>query len=597
MAWKHRSRSSRRVPIAVALAALLASMVPAPLPTVAAPSDCPPAYPLHRVRAGKMVEGLTVETGRRPDPFTAEIIGVIENGIFPGVDMIVAEASSPAIDRAGGIWAGMSGSPVYAADGRLIGAVAYGLTFESSPIAGITPASEMYRLLDRRGTVAPADTVDLPERLEDDIVASGAATRSEVSRGLSMLSMPVGISGLGPIRQDQRKVTRRITERIPNASVYSASSASGSASSKPLVAGGNVAAALSYGDVSAAGVGTVTAVCGDEALLFGHPFSFAGRTSLSAHHAQALFVQPGLLGAFKVANLGKLVGTVDQDRLAGLHTSVGEVPTTASVRSTLTGTESGRSRTSATRVVEPSFTPTAALYHTLFNLDRVADRYGEGGVEFKWSASGTRADGSPWRLARRELVASEYDASFEAAFTLYDPLTSVLENQFEEVTLDSVRVNGEITPKFVSGRIVGLQQLGGKGRWRTVSPRERLSLVAGTDAQLRAIVDEHRSTRTRTVQLTVRVPRAKGARGELVISGGGGGFFSFDEDFFGEGPSAGSFDGLLADIKSAPAGDTVTATLFVDDDDRLIERTSRATARSAVRGSVFARVQVVARPR
>jgi hypothetical protein len=37
----------------------------------------------------------------------------------------------------------MSGSPVYAADGRLIGAVAYGLA-GASTIAGITPAADMY---------------------------------------------------------------------------------------------------------------------------------------------------------------------------------------------------------------------------------------------------------------------------------------------------------------------------------------------------------------------------------------------------------------------------------------------------------------------
>ena len=55
------------------------------------------------------------------------MLGRITDGIAPGVDMILADVSSPALTRAGGVWAGMSGSPVYTADGRLIGSVSYGL--------------------------------------------------------------------------------------------------------------------------------------------------------------------------------------------------------------------------------------------------------------------------------------------------------------------------------------------------------------------------------------------------------------------------------------------------------------------------------------
>ena len=89
------------------------------------------------------VDGLTVSRGTEPEEFTGTVLGVLTDGISPGVDMIIADLDSPAIDAAGGIWQGMSGSPVYAEDGRLLGAVSYGLSYGPSPIAGITPFEAM----------------------------------------------------------------------------------------------------------------------------------------------------------------------------------------------------------------------------------------------------------------------------------------------------------------------------------------------------------------------------------------------------------------------------------------------------------------------
>ena len=57
--------------------------------------------------------GWTVSEGRDPEPFDAEVLGVLPDAIAPGRDMIVVDTSSPAITDAGGIWFGMSGSPVY----------------------------------------------------------------------------------------------------------------------------------------------------------------------------------------------------------------------------------------------------------------------------------------------------------------------------------------------------------------------------------------------------------------------------------------------------------------------------------------------------
>src|SRR5688572_20212237 len=105
----------------------------------AATTECPTALPTASAVDGLSGIGYTVERGTTPAPFTATVLGRITDGIAPGIDMIMADLESAALTRAGGVWAGMSGSPVYTSDGKLIGAVAYGLA-ASSPIAGITPA-------------------------------------------------------------------------------------------------------------------------------------------------------------------------------------------------------------------------------------------------------------------------------------------------------------------------------------------------------------------------------------------------------------------------------------------------------------------------
>src|SRR4051794_39586186 len=159
-----------------AIAAITAATVAlAPAPAQSAPTpECPAAYPVASLARGQAVTGLTVSQGTEPDGFTGQVIGVLKDGIMPGLDMIMVRLSSPEIDRVG-VWAGMSGSPVYAQDGRLIGAVSYGLAFGPSPVAGVTPAADMQQLLDdpHASMLKPARRVDIPERMEARIVAKG----------------------------------------------------------------------------------------------------------------------------------------------------------------------------------------------------------------------------------------------------------------------------------------------------------------------------------------------------------------------------------------------------------------------------------------
>ena len=58
------------------------------------------------------------------------------------------------------------------------------------------------------------------------------------------------------------------------------------ATADDVVAGGNLAASFSYGDITRRGVGTATSVCDGQVVGFGHPMDFRGETTMSLHPAE-----------------------------------------------------------------------------------------------------------------------------------------------------------------------------------------------------------------------------------------------------------------------------------------------------------------------
>ncbi len=81
----------------------------------------------------------TVSRGKTIDTFPVTVLGVLKDGIGVGHDMIIVDVHDyAAMDDTQhgvhGIWAGMSGSPVYTneASPRLIGSVSFGLSTGAS---------------------------------------------------------------------------------------------------------------------------------------------------------------------------------------------------------------------------------------------------------------------------------------------------------------------------------------------------------------------------------------------------------------------------------------------------------------------------------
>ncbi|MDQ3166813.1 MAG: hypothetical protein M3Q17_11800, partial [Actinomycetota bacterium] len=483
-----RSRSLQLGAVGTGLAGLVVAGLPVSPATSAVPPDaCPSAVPVTEVANGMTVDGLTVTSGSTPEAFTGEVLGVLGDGIAPGLDMIMVRLEGAQITDAGGavdrgVWAGMSGSPVYAEDGRLLGAVAYGLSFAPSDVAGVTPAAAMLELSQDPGSTAAkraaagARRVEIPAR----VGASSGLTRAQASGGFRRLPMPFSVSGLSGARLakvvDRFDIRRRLV---------TGSAAAAEAAPPAIVPGGNLVASLSYGDITYAGTGTATAVCGGEVLGFGHPLLWAGRSTYSMHNAEAIYIQrDNVFGSFKVANPTAPLGGIFQDRLAGIVGVNDEFPDVTDVTSHVTSTIGG-SRDGQTSITTRGAIPFLSAIHLVANADRVLDKVGAGSAEVSVTVAGTRADASAWQYTRSNSFASGRDIAYESAFEPYRHLSAILGNQFERVNITDVDYEATYAPAYRALSLTGLEARV-KGAWVTVGNRRSVPVLAGSELALRA---------------------------------------------------------------------------------------------------------------
>src|SRR6476619_6661414 len=163
-----RGRALVSLTAALGLALGAATVGTGPAQSAAPSPDCTPYA--GTPTKGDAVTALSVTSGTTPQQFTGKVLGVLQDGIAPDLDMVMVKINAPdpatmdGVDGVNGIWQGMSGSPVYAADGTVIGAIAYGLSWGPSWIAGVTPFANMDDYMTAAATPAKVKVSDAQAR-------------------------------------------------------------------------------------------------------------------------------------------------------------------------------------------------------------------------------------------------------------------------------------------------------------------------------------------------------------------------------------------------------------------------------------------------
>ncbi|HVL65127.1 MAG TPA: SpoIVB peptidase S55 domain-containing protein, partial [Actinomycetota bacterium] len=480
--------------------ALIASLL-FPAQAGATPVACPQPYPVENLEPGMTATGYTVEKGYEPTPFDVEILGVMPNALAPGKDLIIIEAGGPMMERVGTIWAGMSGSPVYR-DGKLIGAVAYGLTWGPSLIGGVTPAEDMFEVLSYPEAQRAAEPrrVRLDDRTRRTVARSTGVQESQIG-SMERLLTPLSLSGVSG--RGLSKIRDVLTREKAPFIAHTGGSSSGSLApgDTTIEAGDSFAGALSYGDLTAAGVGTATFVCNGKVIAFGHPFFFNGSTTLGANAARALtVVSDPVFGAYKLATIEGSVGTVDQDRFSAIRATLGTGPSTIPIDSTVTSLDTGKSRDGQTRSVLSRYVPFLAFVHSFLNIDVVFDQIGPGSSSLTWRITGTTSSGAPWELNRANRHASRYDVSFDSLWELLDTLFVLESNRFEEIEFTGIDIDVDVEETV---RQYTLTKLTWSLDGRTYNETKRVPVRGRETLYLRAELEPFDGGATRTVDLTL----------------------------------------------------------------------------------------------
>mgnify|MGYP002633800570 CR=1 FL=1 len=410
--------------------------------------------PLDEVRAGMRGTGVTVFQGMERSEFSAEIIGVLENSVGVRRNLILARLEGGPL-AVSGVIQGMSGSPVYI-DGRLIGAVSYSMgSFPKETIAGITPIEEM--LSDdtgpalRRPSVAASLalplasdilTTLLPDRLArpgpfasrpNDVSATGLSPVDGAALGVQLrpIATPIVMTGFTDAAMAYIAPLFRSGGMVP---VIGGALSAQALPDGPLQAGDAVGVSLVRGDLSMAGTGTVTLVDEGRVHAFGHPFYNLGAAGFPMTRAFIHGVLPSQAISSKISAVGDVLGTIDQDRATGISGRHGPGPRMVPVHVSLDSPDRDKTDTFDFEVVaDDFFTPLLtynAMLNTLFTHSRQI-----GASTYVVSGEATLVGRPPVRF---EEMFSGDSATVLAALYIAGPLTALINNGFEAVTVESV---------------------------------------------------------------------------------------------------------------------------------------------------------------
>ncbi|MCH8320220.1 MAG: hypothetical protein IH790_04595 [Acidobacteria bacterium] len=406
-------------------------------------------YPLESIQPGQTGYGKTVFEGTRVDTFQVEILGVLKN-VGPKQNMILARLSGGPIARTG-VFAGMSGSPVYIED-KLIGAVAYAFPFAKEPFAGITPIREMVDIFKEKPETRPRrarrvnpqkmyQVAQLPSFLLHfelpRFFVEPALTRWQDLGRLQPIATPLNLSGFSPRSIQQFSSQLEMLGLVPVRGMGTARMEA--YEDAPLQAGSTITVQLVRGDIDVSASGTATHIEGDRIYGFGHPFLSLGYTDLPLNKGAVLTIIPNLMTSEKVSATLEFIGSIKQDRATGILGVAGEESQLIPVRLRL-HTSRNEVKELNFEVVTDNFLTPFLISFTVHNSIVSSERsIGDQTIQVKCTISIKGQSDINFESSVSDLVSSSVFAALAAA----SPVSFLLNSGFEELVMEKIDV--EIT--------------------------------------------------------------------------------------------------------------------------------------------------------
>ena len=529
----------------------------------------PPILPYGEVTAGMQGTAYTVlDTSGEIRTFPVEILGNMEGG--KGTQrMIMARTSGDFIEQIGGVLQGMSGSPVYVGD-RLVGALAAGLkdlspyTFFITPIEDMTP---LWSMPDTKNQTN-IDTIDLVKELEARKKAEEKRRLREREKVFAKMSREEReaewrdmIAALNNEKTEGTAVNADETAPSNDAAAHTDNSAAddtaavsadaaeekayfftrgfngaglrylqdklpmGGASFLPLggsgaatqlhtrydatLAGGQpVGVALVYGDFSIGATGTVTAVDGKKVVAFGHSFMHKGNVNYFMTDADVIGTIAGQSNGVKIANIGSVIGRVNQDRETGIAGVLGTFPTSVPVQIHVKDNALGTEETFGAQIAyDEDFLPLLSGSVAYAAMSRVADSLGSSTARIRFAIRTNAYDGGLFE--RRNMYYSAADVGQVAVTELLQAMNLIVTNAEKESDIIDVNVDVELNGERQTALLV------------SATP-DKMTVKPGETVTFRTKIRPYRKAEE-TLSVPYTVPKTQPA-GMLNLDIRGGGF-------------------------------------------------------------------------
>ncbi|HZN08573.1 MAG TPA: hypothetical protein VFB65_17375 [Pyrinomonadaceae bacterium] len=561
---------NRFTSILSALFVLAMAGLAAAQPPLSSRSNGPALFPLEDLRPGMKGTARTVFSGSETEEFGVEILGVLPGFPGPRQSAIIARLSGPNVQKTG-VFAGMSGSPVYI-DGKIVGAIAFSFPFSKEPIAGITPIKQMIELFNKGSEnerVKPKEPravsfaqlagtdwkPNLPKPAISSVsllapVSAGSPLMPLLGQQMAPIATPLVFSGI-----TQESLSMFAPQLMANG-LLPVSGAGGSApitalaevTEKTFPAGSSISVQLVRGDYSLAAAGTVTMRDGDRIYAFGHPFLSLGASDMPMAESSVVTVIPNVNNSFKLAVPGSMVGSISQDRASGIFGMLRQAPKMIPVKVNL-HTSRDRTETYSYEVATDSFLTPLLLNLTIFNTITSSERVlGESTITVKGEIKVKGQE--PIQIDRRF---SNNQSHIQAAGSIAVPVGSLLNSGFDDVQLDGITLDISSSETKYAGTLERITL-------------DRTEVRRGEKVEVQAYVRTE-SGKQFVQRIPVQIPE-DAALGQLLVFVGDGGALQ-------EGSAAKSF--VPQDL-----GQLVRAINTVKKSDRLYVKLFRITAGAVI---------------
>jgi hypothetical protein len=451
-------KSLAKVLLIAVVIAVASGMSVAQKPVVDATVRDSRLFALEDLRPGMKGTARTVFSGTEPQEFGVEILGVLPGFPGPRQSAIIAKLSGSNVDKTG-VFAGMSGSPVYI-DNRLVGAIAFSFPFSKEPIAGITPIQQMIDIFEKGSNVQtphPKEpraisfaqlastewkaTLPKPAITSTSVIApvsEGSRLLPLMGQQMTPIATPVVFGGIS-----QESLQMFAPQLMANG-LLPVSGAGGSAgitplekaTEKTLTPGTSVSVQLVRGDYSIAASGTVTFRDGNRIYAFGHPFLSLGASDMPMSETAVVTVIPNVNNSFKLSVPGAMMGSISQDRASGVFGQLGQAPKMIPVKINL-HTSRDRSESYSYEIANDSFLTPLLLNITIFNTITSSERaLGDSTITIKGAINVKGQE--PIEVDRRF---SAGNSPILAAGSVAGPISSLLGSGFDDVQIDDVTLD------------------------------------------------------------------------------------------------------------------------------------------------------------